>query len=204
MFRNYSRNYIKDGNINILFNITSIEELSLRCSMSNPSWLKNQIFHLFITDKDLITNDLRNLVSEISISRKVIIHIPKQIEDIKLLIDETLDGLKCLILVEKKDVVFSYYNVNTKSKYDLIIKYEDYNIDVLFKFEDFKYENYFTHKNFRGITNKVMKERPEEFKDKIIKNFKNETPEEILNSFKNDEDIWDYIMNQGEWKVKEV
>lgn len=204
MPKKYPRNYIQDGNINILFNITTIEELSLRCPMSNPSWLENQIFHLFITDKDLITNDLRNLVSEISISRKVIVHIPKQIEDIKILIDEILDGLKCLILVEKKNVVFSYYDVNSKSKYDLIIKYEDYNIDVLFKFKDFKYENYFTHKNFRGITNNVMKERPKIFKDKIIENFKYVTPEEILKSFKDDEDIWDYIMNQGEWKVKEV
>lgn len=194
------RNYIKNGNINILININTIEELSTKCPVSNQSWLKNQNFHLFITDKDLITEDMRKMVSEISISRKVTIHIPKPIEDIKILIDEMLDGIKCVILIEKKGVEFSYYDTNTKSNYDLEFIYEDDKINISFKFIDFYYENYFINKTYRGITNKVMRERPEIFKDKIIKNFKNETPKGILENFDNDEDIWDYILSQGKWE----
>jgi len=50
-----------------------------------------------------------------------------------------------------------------------------------------------------------MKLNPEMFKDKLIEGFKKECPERILITFKSDDDIWDYIMQQGNWEPdKEV
>jgi hypothetical protein len=48
-----------------------------------------------------------------------------------------------------------------------------------------------------------MRLNPNMFKDKLIEGFKKSCPPGILKTFKTDDEIWDYIMQQGMWKVKE-
>ena len=44
------------------------------------------------------------------------------------------------------------------------------------------------------------KRRVDMEKEKRIKEFKESTPAGILKQFKSDDDIWDYLNNQGEWE----
>ena len=44
---------------------------------------------------------------------------------------------------------------------------------------------------------------PELFKDQLLAKFKKECPPGILSSFSGDDDIWDYMLNNGEWRVED-
>jgi hypothetical protein len=45
-----------------------------------------------------------------------------------------------------------------------------------------------------------MRTNPEKFKDQLIDGFKKNCSESMLKSFLNDDDIWDYITQQGIWE----
>ena len=75
--------------------------------------------------------------------------------------------------------------------------------DNMITFDKFYYEDE-TYESNKGIFDTAeMRLNPENFKEQLIESFKRDLPDEMVNSFKNDEDIWDFINQNGEWECSE-
>lgn len=162
---------------------------------------------------------------------KVIIHLPYQVRELTYLARKILgfDEYGYKLLVERKGPKFilnphpDYFNYEHNR---LEISYNDKSLSinitytnesdgyidilgkgshpVIIKFPEYPY-NINDKENDPGIFETgEMRINPEMFKDKLIEGFKKNCPEGILKSFKTDDDIWDYIMEQGSWSQKDA
>ena len=61
--------------------------------------------------------------------------------------------------------------------------------------------NTFRHKKNGYFANESEERHPELFKDEIIANFKATTPLGILKTFKSEEDIWNYIVAERNYRT---
>lgn len=183
-------------------------------SRDNPEWalinaktlVKNQNYHFFVSSIKQVNNDLKDLVGRAqNYARKVIIHIPKSLDDVRVAVKLLLgEELKYKIVVERFGPVFSLENPRMKD-WLLRIRYEKgsiaTSIDLMSKgIDTLSYHSGMDHDS--PVGNIIRQLHPAMFKDKIIKQFKSVTPDGILKSFKSDDDIWDYIMQSGEWNVR--
>lgn len=164
---------------------------------------------------------------------KIIIHLPYQVRELDLLLVKLLGfgtsketGYK--LITEKASQRFMmdsspdcYHYIDNclniiygKTSLQISITREDFRrkertrctndvFPTIIKFPEYKY-NAIGKESDPGIFETAdMRLNPEMFKDKLIETFKKQCPNGILKSFKDDEDIWNYVMEQGMWKVKE-
>ena len=134
------------------------------------------------------------------------------IKEIKTFLVKYFDGLKGYqIIIEKKKencfvanayvatarlcILFSEagFTIRTKMQPDY-----GHNFKIFFPFYSF---NDIDNKNKSIFETVEERLNPEQFREKLVTAFKMNCPEKILKSFKGDEDIWNFIMKQGEWKV---
>ena len=165
---------------------------------------------------------------------KIVIHLPRRIKELKTLIEKFLgpeyvvdNGY--ILIAERKGPRFmldSYPDCFEYIDNWLNIIYDKSSIKITMtrepghpkkhvlygrggypisiKFPEYPY-NVIDKDNDPGIFETAeMRLEPEMFKDKLIAGFKENCPEGILKSFKTDEDIWDYIMEQGTWSQKDT
>lgn len=216
-------NYLRVKNNHIIINpdFSSINKLYLNLVILDNTIVENQRIHLFISKYSKEINKcIIYILKHFAFSCKITIHIPKNVKDLKVVIEECLkefktthgiEYLNCKVFIESKGPSFKIHNkfcgcFNDGLNDEVDIIYGKKGIHINYSLLDAEYSNYF-YKGIRGcnkpgaIRTKPQKEYPELFKDLIIKQFKESTPEGILKSFKSDDDIWDYILGNGEWKV---
>lgn len=158
--------------------------------------------HMFITNPSILNNDQWDEMFDLLTDwAKYFIHIPKQLEDIKPLVEKIIIPLRehkeIKIITEKDGPSFA-----TPNNYTTInVKYNSDKVVISLDIDIFDGGYYFT--NGGAITSTPMYMDPDLFKDKIIENFKKRCPEGILKAFRNDDDIWDYVKQNGEWSIKE-
>lgn len=186
--------YIHFGNIHILFNLNA-SNTKIFSDMDNTG---SENVHLFINDYGMIEHGiLKEFISNIPPLYKFTIHVPKQVKDLKILIERLLpENSYCKVIVERKGPTFK---IPGKSGYMLNIVDDSYGVTASIPIISMNHLNY----KLRGdIFNSIPKtEYPILYKKEMIKQFKKITPVGILKNFNNDEDIWDYIMMQGEWNI---
>jgi hypothetical protein len=160
---------------------------------------------------------------------RIILHLPVAVKEFVPLVKKFLgpeEGYK--LLVERKGPKFSldtypdsFHSIYTwleiiygenSLKLDItrsinsnwIGSYGKGGYPTIIKFPEYPY-NIIDKENDPGIFESAqMRLDPDMFRDKIIKAFKEKTPEGILKSFKNDDEIWEYIMQQGQWKIQDA
>lgn len=196
----YSKNIIMNKEKYFKINNMHIFVQPSACDMNifeEISKKKNQRIHIFEINPLAIKENLIEIINMVQDDTKVIIHIPYMVKDYALLLRKELGNIqkKWKIITEKSEVEFKCYLHIKFTKDD-----DYYSIQTYIGVNDFKLPrniyDYKTNASFRSL---VQLNNPEIFKDTIIKNFKKSAPHGILRSFTNDSDIWDYIMEQGEW-----
>lgn len=205
--------YIKIGNIHILIGIDSKSLINIKATED----VSNQNVHIFLTSPDDINNDFREMIKVVSMymdDTRLTVHIPKFIRDVKPLIDlkefSAVDGCKmhkyCTMVCESKGPSFRI--PGTDNMLDII--YTKKGITSCIRLYERQYTGYKVQgcdpnskdPMARGAINSIPRmNNPEMFKKDIIKSFKQSCPDGILSSFESDDDIWDYIMMNGEWSV---
>lgn len=208
--------YIKIGNIHVLIGIDSKSIINIKAIED----VSNQNVHIFLTSPDDINDDFREIVKVVSMfmdDTRLTVHIPRFIRDTKPLIDikqfVTIDGRKvhpyCTLVCESKGPSFRIPGTDKM----LDITYTKKGVMAAVRVYDKQYTGYKVRgcdqnskdPKARGAVNSIPRmNNPEMFKNEIIKSFKESCPDGILSSFRNDDDIWEYIMGEGEWSVKEV
>ena len=208
------KNYIRIRNIHILINVSESNYYHLENVVGNKM---NQVFHIFVTEFN-DNKPLIRLIKRYGTSAKIIIHVPYKLSDLKKTIDMDIKNAlynvynkndpeeKYKIIVERKNVSFA---VNDLNQMMIDVDFDKKMIKLSIRLYEEEFSSYFYkginmshHKSGTGAIRTMPQMKfPELFKDKIIKQFKESTPDGILKSFKNDNDIWDYIMGNGEWKV---
>lgn len=204
-------NYIRTGNIHILVdaNMSNTDEIPELKGMGRyKNGMQNQVFHIFITDRGIVSNGyyhnttyLEEMFKSLDSAKKVVVHIPERIGDVKLLVDEMAECFHKVRVVKEK--VGPKFRLQ-KALHDQMIevKYEDDGIVIPYAEIEEKYKDYFLNDSSDGvITNTVMQERPELFKERIVERFKQICPPGVLQTFKDDDDIFDYVTGGGEWAV---
>lgn len=198
-------NYIHFKNMHIIINPLDQNIIHSLESILNKS---NQVIHIFLLDFKRINNveSIINLYPK----AKIVIHIPYQVKDIKKYLDslniDTFKNKNVKIFVERKGPSFCMAEI-TKGYYkkiELVVKYEDDGVSTMISFHNTDYpNNKIVYPGGEGgaIRTFLQRDNPDLFKDEIVKNFKSSCPSGILKSFKNDDEIWDYVMQQGIWKV---
>ena len=212
-------NYIGIDHTHIFMNFTK-ENFDFLGTL--PEGSKRKI-HVFITSPTSITDSLKMLVNRygkhptekrISI---VVIHVPTYIKETVEFIQKLLKSYENAyqLYVEGRWKSFlSFGSNNLKSGYNYIayFKYFKDHLSVkihrdndsnrvLIKFPEYYYNE--VTKDSGIFSNIEEKLNPIAFKDKLIKAFKRECPEQILKSFKSDDDIFNYIVSEGEWDFKD-
>lgn len=133
----------------------------------------------------------------------ITIHLPKNMVDYKKLILEKFIPTLKTAYVPRIRVYCECGPIEFKirSGYEgyLTFTWETTQLSVSYQIDTYRIYGYATNTN-GAIQNKIQAEHPDLFREKILENFKSNCPEGILNSFKSDEDIWNYITQNGEWK----
>lgn len=62
-------------------------------------------------------------------------------------------------------------------------------------------KHYCDHQPASVVMNEIQAAFPSVFKDRMIQAFKEKCPPGILKIFKSDDAVWEYILQEGEWKV---
>ena len=203
-------NYIAIAQTHIFFNFNK-RNLDYLLTLK-PHAIKK--IHIYISDHYSVNENLKNMIHILSTREnqkiKIIIHIYKMIKEIKPFLVKYLDGLKGYqVIIERRKL--NYFVAHGSSGSDhLCISFNDKAFTVNIStaqsssikiiFPPYSFND--TDKD-KGIF-ETLAERlnPEQFKEKLIASFRKNCPEKILKSFKGDEDIWNYIMKQGEWKIQ--
>lgn len=199
-------NYIRVANKHIFLNFREENFIDLEEIEGKE---RQQRIHVFITNHHAINDCLSDLIKIYSDNTSITIHVPQQVRDLKVVIDDYLSKYKkkWKIFVEPNGPIFKA-NDNTVFK----IHYFDNGIQASLSFGAAYYTGYKLpqdnnkkrDKNNEGaITSTPMQMHPELFRDQIIKGFKDHCPEGILKAFDTDDKIWEYIMETGEWNVKQ-
>lgn len=218
------KNYISVGNTHIFVNFTryNLEMMN----QSHPDNYKK--IHVFITNHASINESLKNLVTRYGLDKdikgktcksKVIIHFPHRVTDLRNLLVKFFkshninSGYK--ICFDKYPIRFSPGEGAGPTTYLIFefprnfmrvrIQYGDggrLNLPKIV-FPNYPYNVEDAPEEERGIfENMDMRMDPVKFKEDLVKSFKEKTPSGILKAFKNDDEIFEFIVQEGEWKVQ--
>lgn len=199
-------NYIRLGNIHIFIGMND-HTLGIIRGIRKVA---NQNVHIFLTSPDNIGSELDEIVTIVAMymdDARLTIHVPKFIRDVKTLAVNAFKKYPyCKIVGESRGPSFRIPGMNKM----LDIVYTKKGITASVRLYSSQYSGYKVHgcdPNSRdpmehGAVNSIPRlKNPDMFKNEIIKSFKKSCPDGILSSFKSDDDIWDYIMMNGEWSV---
>ncbi len=181
--------------------------------------------HVFITDGDVINDNLREFLCtfyyEGGGEPVVTIHVPKSMSDMKVVIDHMMDKAfeedswftrrpRFHVIAESRGAKFKIYEWSRRSGKEVYLnfRFENDRLRTVIDMNTYMFDGYDCHfRKFGGepgaVKNYMQCRFPELFKDKILASFKESCPEGILKSFKNDDDIWGFILQNGEWANKE-
>lgn len=191
-------NYIHFKDMHIFNNINDIN-ISIADNFKDKI---NQRIHIFITTHQCI--DILKSLIKICNKAKIFIHVPYHVKDIKKYLDIELEDFPNVkVFLERKGPSFSIneYTHGFYYKMMLDVIYNEDEVLMSINLHRTSFQSYFiSHCKHGAIKTNLQKEYPELYRDEIIQNFKDETPKGILKSFKDDNDIWNYIMNNNEWK----
>lgn len=206
------KNYLRIANTHIFINFTKHNMDYL--SMLRPGSIRK--IHIFITNHASINETLRFLLKRATSDQRILIHIPKSISELNAFlhtfIGEEEEG-KYTSIIEKEPFIFG----SELDDFKITIRFNKTELKVQlspFRTDPFKPSRYgieFPNYPYNGASeeeqgifeNVEMRIDPMKFKDQLITAFKKNCPEGILKSFKTDDEIMEYIMQQGEWAVKE-
>lgn len=210
------RNYMGIGNTHIFINF----------NRGNLNYLDTLHFnnvgtiHVFITTHASVNDDLKSLIRRFGRVMengrrfsKIIIYSPPQVRDLNKLIKKFLKDDSGYELMEVDKRTHFQFIIENKYRLNIVCGYESLKIflegsnrkscPIDIQFMEYPYD--VSIDNDPGIFETTeMRNFPELFREKLIEAFKQKTPEKILKAaFKTDDDIWAYIMTQGEWSMKE-
>jgi len=175
--------------------------------------------HVFITSHASINDSLKtmaNIYGKPSKSKnnctKIIIHIPYPIKELAPLVKEFMGDSPYQMYVEGRGKKGCAVLFTDDGNYTVLIGYfknylgisvsGDYrNRGTIVKFPKYPY-NPIEEDNQGIFSNAAERLNPIQFKDKLVEAFKKNCPPSLMKSFKGDDDIFDYIVEQGEWSVK--
>lgn len=166
--------------------------------------------HIFVQNLFIFDPEIMDIINQIHPNNKIYFHIHKEQKDF-------VKGLMhCKMLFPDHPNRFVEYD-NPKKKitfripgyiddnHCLVVKYEGDAIRVYLDFYMDTARDGYNIKPSGGLfQNYVQKKFPELFREELIERFKQHTPSSILKSFYDDQDIWDFITENGEWESKDV
>lgn len=209
------------GNFRFWFNpsrdaINTVKELT---------HLRHRRVHIFLFSTMCLKPYLGEFIGEfykdISGVPSMTIHIPKNMEDMAVVVRNIIDNEwrrnewneSRELFHPRISIVCERHGCSFRSPYQsrpyyLTVRYEKDRAFISMDINNLQYFGY--DPNFRkfggkpgAVKNYVQATYPDLFRDKIIAGFKESCPPGILNTFKTEEEIWDYIVQNGEWKIKE-
>lgn len=189
--------YIRVKNKHLFFGFDKYESKLLSKALVDPKG--TCAIHIFIARLSDINPWLNNsvlwLLDEIDDMSKVVIHVPKKLKDLRKILDKTFEKVTDIRFHIISEKVLPSFAIN--DRFDLDVVYDGMYINSIVTVTAVPTME--VHED-RAIQNEAQAAEPGLFKSRIIRNFKAITPLSILKSFKNEDDIWDYIIQQGEWK----
>lgn len=215
-------NYFAIGHVHVFFNFNAKNFNFINSLPPNAA----RKIHVFITNHQAINYHLCELVRRYTGEEakknhrniKIVLHFFKEdVTDQNSLVSLFKLTFKDLMgrfywSMDKHDVVFSdERNKNYKAsiiytKNFLRVKFGGKNYGTISaRFPEYEYNvDPDSERDNSGIF-ETLEERlnPEIFRDKLIAAFKEKCPKGILKGFKDNNDIWDFIMNNSEFKMKE-
>lgn len=198
-FKRLDEHYVKIGNINILIQ-PNADTLELLKNYLGDT--ENQVIHIFELYPIAITNVLSDICTAVHPRTKIFIHIPRMLKDFVRLVESNINILnrRVRFITERKEIVFKYYE-HFYPKYFKISFGKDYWNYYIHIHEEVKTyglpaSQYFISDD-NSIRTKPQRRYPELFKDDIIKNFRKSNPKGIVETFKNDNEIWDFLIENG-------
>lgn len=181
--------------------------------------------HVFLTHCNSISHSLQVLIEKFSDKSthniSVTIHIPYGLRQLRGLLNEILlkkdmSGYRYQLMVRRVKRV-SFWSRNQTFPFDFTVYYHKNHMNIYINSDDNKknvgveYPTFFyegEESDIEGDKHGIfdtadMRVNPTEFKDQLIENFK-ATLDGKFNPFKTDEEIWEFIMQSGEWKIEEI
>lgn len=198
-FKRLDEHYVRIGNINILIQPNTDTLELLKTYLGDTG---NQVIHIFELYPVSITNLLSAICASVHQKTKIFIHIPHMLKDFVRLVEPNIDTLdrKVKFITERKEIVFKYYEY-FYPKYFKISFGKDYWNYYIHIHEEVKTYGLSTSQYFisddNSIRTKPQRNYPELFKDDIIKNFRKSNPKGIVETFKDNEDIWNFLIENG-------
>jgi len=190
------KNYINIFHTHIFINFTS-HNLDFLNEMHPGSIRK---IHVFITNHASINESLKFLADRYAM---VIIHTPRHLPVLETLAYKFITSCNRVIYTNREVLFGSYGMLRIIYKKDYLEIVTPKSTAMVIKFPKYPY-NLVDEDTDKGVFESAeMRLNPEMFKDKLISEFKRQVPSGILKAFKTDDDIFEYIMQQGEWNVKE-
>lgn len=199
--RNLGDHYVKIGNMNIIIQ-PEAETLDLVNKYLGDT--KNQVIHIFEIYPVSIPNLLSAICESVDHGTKIFIHIPKMLKDYIKLVRPKIDKLERRVkfVIDSKEVVFKYYDKYFHyPKYFKISFDSDYYNFYIHVFKDFKTcalpRTQYDYDKNGSVKTEPQRKYPELFRDEIIKNFKKNNPKGIVKTFKDDDEIWEFLIENG-------
>lgn len=206
------KNYVAVDGTHIFINFTR-NNLNMLNEI-NPDTIDKVI--IFITNHASINESVKILIERFGkkLLKQIQINLPQPVESLKVLAEKFLgveDEVYSLQVVDEviyfpteiSGVMNDHLISFTPTVDRLIIKINEYNVmGVDLNFPQYPY-NVVEEEQDGIFETPEMRLDPMQFKDILIAKFKEKAPEGILKSFKNDDEIMEYILQSGEWAVKE-
>lgn len=198
-FKRLDEHYVKIGNINILIQ-PNADTLKLVNDYLEDT--ENQVIHIFELYPTSITNLLSAICTSVHSSTKIVIHIPHMLKDYVRLVKPDIDklGRRVKFITERKEVQFKYYEHGYPKYFKLSFDRDYWNYYIRI-YDEIKTYGLPKSQYFISDDNSVrtvpQRKNPELFKDDIIKNFKKSSPKGIIKGFKTDDEIWDFLIENG-------
>lgn len=204
--------YYRLGDVHIFSQMGPDQFFEIKNNIADKRHQKIHIFELY---PDSIMETIKEIIEVVHSETKIIIHISHYMKDYKILMEEKFKDIKrdskipkYYIIAERKPVIFSWVDKNDDNKqHSIIFTFKKHNgrfqLTINNQIKAWTLRNQMYDYSNAAIRSQVQLNNPELFKDTIIKNFKRVTPDGILGTFDSDDDIWDFITDQGEWASKE-
>lgn len=205
--------YYKAGSTHIFFDPREINLPSVPELLDSIAKKPNQKVHIFISGSkgDVIPNlpaFIAFLMRYPETPTTIVVHVPKKVPFLYEMTDLVLKGiepkLKYKLIRESRFVSF-----RTHWPVFLDVTFMDDEIVTNINLRRYEYPKT-TKVNKDGkfasgpLCDPTMRDNIQMFKPQIVDGFKRSAPDGILKAFNNDEEIWDYIIQNGEWKLSEA
>lgn len=203
--------YYKAGTSHIFFDPREVNLPDVPVILDSIAKKPNQKVHIFISGSkgDVIPNlpaFISFLMRYPETPTTIVVHVPKKVPLLYEMTDLVLKGiepkLKYKLIRESKFVSF-------RTAWPTLLDIAFLNDSIVSNINIRRYEYPKTAKLDKSgktvhgpLCDPTMGANIEMFKPQIIEGFKKSTPDGILRAFNNDEEIWDYIMQNGEWNVR--